>query len=120
MKSISQDMLQEITQRLVAEFQLEQIILFGLHAWGKPDEDSDLDLLVIVQHRDMKPIERAVRARRCLRGIRLPKDILMKTRAEVDKFRDVYASLECEILERGKVLYRSTSNEVGLARRDLQ
>ena len=39
---------QEITHRLENEFQPEEIILFGSHAWGTPDEDSDLDLLVIV------------------------------------------------------------------------
>lgn len=113
MKTISRDVLQEITERLIAEFQPEQIILFGSRAWGKPDDDSDVDLLVIVPHSDMKPIQRAVRARRCLRGIRMPKDILVKTRAEVDKYRDVYASLECEILERGKVLYERRETGVG-------
>ena len=35
-------------RRLAAEFDPEQIILFGSHAWGTPTEDSDIDLLVIV------------------------------------------------------------------------
>jgi len=35
----------------------------------------------------------------------VPTDILVKTRAEVNRFRSVHASLESEILERGKVLY---------------
>jgi predicted nucleotidyltransferase len=38
----------EIVDRLVTEFDPERIILFGSHAWGNPDEDSDIDLLVIV------------------------------------------------------------------------
>jgi predicted nucleotidyltransferase len=113
MKTISQDMLQEMTQRLVAEFQPEQVILFGSHAWGKPDENSDIDLLVIVPYSDMKPVQRAIRAHRCLRGIPIPMDILVKTQAEVDEYRDVYASLECEILERGKVLYDRSKTAVG-------
>ena len=37
--------LEDITRRLVAEFTPETIILFGSHAWGQPDENSDLDLL---------------------------------------------------------------------------
>ena len=105
MKTISDELLQEMTRRLVAEFQPEQVILFGSHAWGTPHEDSDVDLLVIVSQSDEKPIERAVRAHRCLSSLNVPKDILVKTRAEVERFRRVYASLECEILERGKVLY---------------
>jgi len=105
MKSISPDSLEEIARRLVAELQPEQIILFGSHAWGRPDEDSDVDLLVIVPHSDDKPTQRAMRAYRSLRGLMVPTDILVKTRAEIERFRHVYASLESEILERGKVLY---------------
>ncbi|HEX9736655.1 MAG TPA: nucleotidyltransferase domain-containing protein [Thermoanaerobaculia bacterium] len=51
----------EITQRLVAELEPDRIILFGSHAWGDPDEDSDLDLLVIVPHSEQPPTQRAVR-----------------------------------------------------------
>ena len=105
MKIVSNDLLAEMTRRLVAEFQPEQIILFGSHAWGTPNEDSDVDLLVIVSHSDEKPAQRAMRGYRCLSGLTVPKDVLVKTRAEVERFRHVYASLECEILERGKVLY---------------
>jgi len=104
-KTISKELLQEITRRLVTEFQPEQIILFGSHAWGTPDEDSDVDLLVIVPESDEKPVQRAVRAYRSLRGLLVPMDILVKARAEVERFQHVYASLECEIIERGKVLY---------------
>src|SRR5438552_16948992 len=105
MRLVPNDLLVEMTQRLVAEFQPEQIILFGSHAWVTPNEDSDVDLLVIVSHSDEKPAQRAMRGYRCLSGLTVPKDVLVKTRAEVERFRHVYASLECEILERGKVLY---------------
>jgi predicted nucleotidyltransferase len=105
MKTIQSSVLEEMTRRLIAELAPEQIILFGSHAWGTPDDDSDVDLLVIVPHSDDKPAQRAARAYRCLRGLMVPTDILVKTRAEVDRFRSVRASLESEILERGKVLY---------------
>ena len=105
MHTIHSKVLEEITSRLVAEFQPERIILFGSHAWGTPTADSDVDLLVIVPHSDRTPAQRAARAYRRLRGLTIPVDILVKTRAEVDRFRSVYASLESEILERGKVLY---------------
>jgi hypothetical protein len=39
MKTISESLLQEITQRLVAELKPEKVILFGSHAWGKPNDD---------------------------------------------------------------------------------
>ena len=110
MQEITTTLLQEIIRRLVSAFQPEEIILFGSHAWGTPDEDSDLDLLVIVSHSDLSPTQRAVQAHRSLRGLAVPVDVLVKTRAEVERYRPVYASLECEILERGKVIYGSKTH----------
>ena len=105
MKNVSQDLLDEATRRLVAEFQPEQVWLFGSYAWGQPDEGSDLDLLVVVPQSDETPVRRAQRAHRCLRGLGVAKDILVKTRAELDRFRNVRSSLEAEILERGRLIY---------------
>ena len=105
MKTVELSVLTEITRRLVEEFQPEQVVLFGSHAWGHPDDDSDVDFLVIVSHASEQPTARARRAYRCLRGLLVPTDILVKTRAEIERFRGVYASLECQILECGTVLY---------------
>jgi len=105
MPAARHEALDEIVRRLVAEFDPERIILFGSHAWGDPDADSDLDLLVIVPESDERPIERARRARRCLRGIGVPLDVLVKTRGEFEYFRPVVASLEHRIAEQGEVLY---------------
>jgi len=99
MKTIEPALLSEAVRRLVLEFDPEQIILFGSHAWGEPNEDSDVDLLVIVSESSERPTRRATRPYRCLRGLSLPKDILVKTRAEIQRFQDVYASLECQILK---------------------
>ncbi|MBL7163610.1 MAG: nucleotidyltransferase domain-containing protein [Anaerolineales bacterium] len=104
-RQIDKKLLEEITQRLINEFQPEEIYLFGSHAWGAPDESSDLDLLIIVSHSDLSPPQRTSRAYRCLRGFLMPIDILVKTCFEFNRFRDVYASLEAEILDRGILLY---------------
>ena len=105
MSPISETLLAEVVQRLTTEFNPEQIILFGSHAWGTPTEDSDLDLLVIVPQSDARPTRRGIRAHRCPRGLLAPMDVIVKTREEMDRFGRVPASLEAEILERGKVLY---------------
>ena len=100
-----QKILDNITHRLVAEFHPEKVFLFGSYAWGTPAEDSDVDLMVIVEDSDVKPAERARRAHLRMRGIPVPLDILVKTRQEFDRYRNVQASLEADILKRGKVLY---------------
>jgi len=97
--------LEEITKRLVKEFNPESIFLFGSHVWGNPDNDSDLDLLVIVNQSGLSPSKRASLAYRCLRDISYPLDILVKTRKEIERFSSVPAALECQILQKGKLLY---------------
>jgi len=104
-KTISWDLLQTATQRLVAEFQPEQIWLFGSHAWGTPHEGSDVDLMVVVPQSDERAIKRMQRAHRCLRGIGFPKDVLVPTRAEVDRYKHLRASLFHQVLAKGRKLY---------------
>jgi len=105
MKTLDKSLLETATQRLVAEFQPEQVWLYGSHAWGNPHDDSDVDLLVVVPHSDETPIRRSQRAHRCLRGLRMPKDVLVETRQEVDRVKGLKTSLENIILSRGRRLY---------------
>ncbi|MDI6739149.1 MAG: nucleotidyltransferase domain-containing protein [Candidatus Edwardsbacteria bacterium] len=102
---LDQALIREIVEPLTAEFAPEKIFLFGSYAWGKPSGNSDLDLMLVVPHSDMPPAQRATRAYRCLRGIRMPKDIIVKTRAEFERFVKVPASLEAMVAERGLLLY---------------
>jgi predicted nucleotidyltransferase len=103
--TIPQDLLDKAIERLKAEFQPEQIYLFGSHAWGMPHEDSDVDLMVIVPKSRERAIHRMQRAHRCLRGLRMSKDIFVQTREEFDRYKDLRASLQHQILERGRKLY---------------
>ena len=60
---------------------------------------------MVVPASDQAPARRAARAYRCLRDVPIPLDILVKTREEVERARQVPASLVHEIFERGRVLY---------------
>ncbi len=105
MSTLDTGIIDEVVRRLVAEFQPEQIILFGSRAWGNPEGDSDVDLMVIVSESDEPPAQRARRAYRCLGDIEVSTDVLVKTRAEAERFRHVPASLEHKILRQGRVLH---------------
>jgi uncharacterized protein len=105
MQALEQSILDEMVRRLVAEFRPEKIILFGSCAWGEPTEDSDIDLFVIVPESDERPVHRMQRAHHCLGGLGVSKDILVKTRAEADRYRHVRASLEYKVFNEGRVLY---------------
>jgi len=113
MRPIDDTVLSEMTQRLVQQFQPEQVILFGSYAWGAPDRFSDVDLMVIVSQTDLSDHERAVLAHTVLSEVDVPKDIVVRTRAEFDFFREVQASLEHRIARRGKVLYERGQKTTG-------
>ena len=105
MKTIPSGLLEEAVERLKAEFQPEEIYLFGSHAWGLPDEDSDVDLMVIVPDSDERSIKRMQRAHHCLRGIGFAKDVLVPTRSQVDRYKHLRASLFHQVLAKGRKLY---------------
>ena len=105
MKIIPQGLLETAVERLKAEFQPEEIYLFGSHAWGTPTDDSDVDLMVIVPASDERPIRRMQRAHRCLGDLDMSTDVFVPTRAEFDRYRTVKASLSHAIAEKGKRSY---------------
>ncbi|MDD2499624.1 MAG: nucleotidyltransferase domain-containing protein [Geobacter sp.] len=98
-------LLADMTNRLVDALQPDKVILFGSQAWGTPTESSDIDLYVIVPESSDRPVQRARKARACIGDIRMPLDILVRTRDEAEKYRHLNASLESLIFEKGRVLY---------------
>jgi len=105
MHASAEDLLRIATQRLVAEFQPEEIYLFGSRAWGIPRGDSDVDLMVIVPHSDERPIRRDQRAQKCLGRLDLSADVLVRTRREVERVRNIAGSLAADVLRNGRKIY---------------
>lgn len=86
--------------RVVArEFKPEKIILFGSYAYGNPTKDSDVDLVVIMPHRDRDiRMMGAIRARV---GAPFPLDLLVWRPGKFSRMQ----SFNEEVLTRGKVMY---------------
>jgi predicted nucleotidyltransferase len=60
---ISRKTITDIARKIAESLNPEKILLFGSHAWGKPDKDRDLDLFVIMESTE-RPIKRAASIRR--------------------------------------------------------
>ena len=95
----------DAVQRLTAEFQPEQIWLFGSYAWGEPDEHSDLDFYVILRESNERPLARAQRAHRCLGNLEMAKDVIVATSDAAKRFGDLRPSLTYKIFREGVKLY---------------
>lgn len=96
--------LREAVTQIVDSVHPEMIILFGSHAYGKPDDGSDLDLLVVMDT-DELPHRRAIPLRKLLRNLGVPKDIIVRTPEEFRRFRDVVGTVIYPAARYGRVLY---------------
>ena len=105
MKEISPEILREIANRIVAAVHPEKIVLFGSHVWGRPTEDSDIDLMVIVPRSEQPNYRRARDIYRSLRGLRMPIEVVVRTREEMARGMSVKTSLERKVLEEGRTLH---------------
>jgi predicted nucleotidyltransferase len=97
-------LLAEITQRIVAVSDPQQIILFGSQARGDAGPDSDLDFLV-VKDEVASPRAEAARIYRALAGLRAPMDIVVTRSDTVRRHRDVVGAVVRSALREGRVLY---------------
>jgi predicted nucleotidyltransferase len=97
--------LEEATRRLVKEFSPSKVYLFGSRSRGDATPDSDYDFLVIVASSDERPLRRAQKAYRALRGLGIAKDIIVTTTDRFDRMKILEASLENEVANEGRLLY---------------
>ncbi len=91
-------------QKIVKELNPEKVVLFGSYAYGKPNRDSDVDLLVVLNTRASHS-ERSWKVSRLLLPRPFPVDILVKTPKEIEKALKSGDFFLQEILTQGKVLY---------------
>jgi len=102
---LTQEIITQLVEKIKSVFNPLQIILFGSYAWGTPDKNSDLDLLVVIAHSDLSPSARASKVHVALSNFSFPTDIVVKTLGEYEKYKSVPASLEHRIFTKGRVLY---------------
>ncbi|HPC96294.1 MAG TPA: nucleotidyltransferase domain-containing protein [Sedimentisphaerales bacterium] len=86
----------------------EQVILFGSYAWGRPTQDSDIDLYVVTQDdfvpatwRQKRDIVRAVSNRILDLRTRYAIDLLVHTKPMHRKFVEIDSSFARRIMNEG-------------------
>jgi predicted nucleotidyltransferase len=102
---VTDALLGEISQRIVAGFQPEKVVLFGSYACGGPTLDSDLDLLVVMES-DEPMAQRIARVAEVAQVRFLPMDLLVYTPNEIAAQSAKGDPFIAEILTKGTVLYQ--------------
>ena len=105
MPQLSPEILQEIVWRLSEALRPREIYLFGSHAYGKPDRDSDVDLLVVVGDTGADARELARIGRSSLRGMGFPVDLIVCTEEEVRTWAPVPCNLVHTVVAKGRRIY---------------
>lgn len=98
-----------ITKRIVENYDPEKIILFGSYAWGKPNKDSDFDLLIVKKGKGKKSfLTEQQKIRKIIDG-EIAADILIATPKEVQKRLDLGDFFFKDIIQKGRYFYDKTS-----------
>ncbi|HCA67004.1 MAG: hypothetical protein UW39_C0005G0032 [Parcubacteria group bacterium GW2011_GWC2_44_17] len=98
--------IKNITDKIAEEFDPLKIILFGSYGWGKPIEESDVDLFIIKETSDRR-IDRERAVRKIIFGVETPLDILVYTPEEVSRRLAFDDPFILEIVTKGKTLYKT-------------
>lgn len=98
--------IEQIVKRIAEGYRPLKVILFGSHAWGRPTEDSDIDLL-IVKETSERFIDRWVAVREVIADPerRIPVEPIVVTPEELRRRISAGDQFFQEIVERGKLLY---------------
>ncbi|MEW5768083.1 MAG: nucleotidyltransferase domain-containing protein [bacterium] len=102
----AQQLISGMVEKIAASYKPLKIILFGSYSYGKPDQDSDIDLFII-KETDERPIDRRVSVRQIVsdRTRRIPFEPIVITQKELaDRIRRGDQFID-EILTKGEVLY---------------
>ena len=101
---VTREEIQSTCDDIVREFAPLQIILFGSHAYGTPKEDSDVDLLVVMDIPKSEFLNKAIEIRQRI-SYRFGLDLLVRSPEEIAyrvSYNDWFLR---EITEKGKVLH---------------
>jgi len=102
--------IRRFARRIAERFQPDKIILFGSYAYGKPHEESDVDLLVIM--RTKNAIDQSIRSSLAFKQL-FSLDLIVRTPWQIERgLKDDNWFLR-EIIEKGRLLYEARDRQVG-------
>lgn len=93
-------------ERIVSKLSPRAIILFGSASNGTADDDSDIDLLIVMET-DLNKSDRFVLARGAIGRIGTPVDVLVYTPDEFESESSKANSFAKEVVDTGRVVYGS-------------
>jgi len=101
---IPMKVIRSIAKRIAEKYDVERIILFGSYALGKADENSDVDLLVVMNTKK-RPIQQRYEIYKSLTPVHFALDIIVRTEDDIKRRIPRGDWFLKEVFQTGKVLY---------------
>jgi predicted nucleotidyltransferase len=108
---VSRSRIIEFVAEVARQFQPERVVLFGSYAYGTPTPDSDVDLLVVMDHAGHAAVAAAEIRKRIRAGF--PLDLLVRSPQAMRERLAGDDPFIAEILSRGETLYEVRHAGVG-------
>jgi predicted nucleotidyltransferase len=102
---IKNNTIEEVRNRLIKTYNPLEIYLFGSYAWGQPDEQSDLDILIVVEKSQLNAVDRLYPGYQALLDLDIPNDILVYTKEEFEQRSHDITTLGYKIKNSGRRIY---------------
>ena len=100
---IPYEAIEDVVRQIVTRFHPQKIILFGSYAYGQPQPESDVDLLVVMET-PFKETEQAVRICQAIE-YHFGLDLIVRTPATLERRLALGDPFLREVVHKGKVLY---------------
>ena len=103
---VSQESIQSTARQIAEKFKPDKIILFGSYAYGTPTEDSDVDMLMVMD----TPLREREQAHRILDSVAFENryaqlSLLVRTPEKLKWWIDNNECFHKEIIAQGTTLY---------------
>lgn len=104
---IAQETIRAMARKIAERFHPERVVLFGSHARGEAAENSDIDLLVVMQNLPPRGRRSAPIILMLAQEYDLPVDVIVCSPESLEHGKDLPGSFPQRILKEGVVLYES-------------
>ena len=112
-KRIPMKTIRSLANHIAKKFDPDEIILFGSHAYGKPTEWSDVDLLVVMDTPKGEEFEKSLEIRKTIPELTFGLDVIVRSRKVIERRKKLGDWFLVDITEKGKTLYERSNRRMG-------
>ena len=98
--------IQRYYDAIAREFKPRRIVVFGSYAYGRPTEDSDVDVMVVMPYSKNRRTRPSLAIRQRI-AAGFPVDILVREPSEIARRLRSGDSFITDVITRGKVIYEA-------------